>query len=50
MKWTRRKTIIAGLLGAGFVGVGWWFAYERDRIGSRTPFNVMPGEMGSAAG
>jgi isoquinoline 1-oxidoreductase subunit beta len=46
VKWTRRKTIIAGVLGAGFVGVGWWFAYERDRMGSRTLFNIKPGEAG----
>ena len=46
VKWTRRKTIIAGVLGAGFVGVGWWFAHGRDRLGSRTLFNVKPGEAG----
>ena len=46
MKWTRRKTVIAGVLGAGFLGVGWWFAYERERVGSRTLFNVKPGEAG----
>jgi isoquinoline 1-oxidoreductase beta subunit len=46
VKWTRRKTIIAGVLGAGFLGVGWWFAYERERLGSRTLFNVKPGEAG----
>jgi isoquinoline 1-oxidoreductase beta subunit len=46
VKWTRRKTIIAGVLGAGFVGVGWWFAHARDRLGSRTLLNVKPGEVG----
>lgn len=46
MKWTRRKAIIGGVVGAGFVGVGWWFAHERDRLGSRTLFNVKPGESG----
>lgn len=46
MKWTRRKTIIGGIVGAGFVGVGWWFARERDRLGSRTLFNIKPGEAG----
>ncbi|CAN5375239.1 xanthine dehydrogenase family protein molybdopterin-binding subunit [soil metagenome] len=46
MKWTRRKAIVGGILGAGFVSVGWWFAHERDRLGSRTLFNVKPGEAG----
>lgn len=46
MKWTRRKTIVAGVLGAGFVGVGWWFSYERDRLGRRDLLNVKPGEAG----
>jgi isoquinoline 1-oxidoreductase beta subunit len=46
MKWTRRKTIIGGILGAGFVGVGWWFAHERDRLGSRTLFNVGKDQVG----
>ena len=46
MKWTRRKTIIAGVLGAGFAGVGWWFSYERDRLGGRGLFNVKSGEAG----
>ena len=46
MKWTRRRTIIAGVLGAGFVGVGWWFAHARDRVGSRTLLNLKPGEVG----
>jgi isoquinoline 1-oxidoreductase beta subunit len=43
---TRRKAIIAGVLGAGFVGVGWWFADERDRLGSRNLFNIKSGEAG----
>lgn len=46
MKWTRRKTIIGGILGAGFVGVGWWFAHERDRLGGRTLFNVGKDQAG----
>ena len=28
------------------MGVGFWFARERDRLGSRTLFNVKPGEVG----
>ena len=28
------------------MGVGFWFAHERDRLGSRTLFNVKPGEAG----
>ncbi|MFI4999057.1 MAG: molybdopterin cofactor-binding domain-containing protein, partial [Reyranellales bacterium] len=43
---TRRKAIIGGIVGAGFVGVGWWFAHERDRLGSRTLFNVGYGQAG----
>jgi isoquinoline 1-oxidoreductase subunit beta len=46
MRWTRRKTIITGILGAGFVGVGWWFGYERDRLGSRSLFNVKQDQAG----
>jgi isoquinoline 1-oxidoreductase beta subunit len=46
MKWTRRRTVIAGVLGAGFVGVGWWFAHARDRLGGRTLLNIKPGEAG----
>jgi isoquinoline 1-oxidoreductase beta subunit len=46
MKLTRRKAIIGGVVGAGFLGVGWWFAHERDRLGSRMLFNVKPGEVG----
>lgn len=46
MKWTRRKAIVGGILGAGFVGVGWWFSHERDRLGSRSLFRVKPGEAG----
>lgn len=46
MKLGRRKTIIGGIVGAGFVGVGWWFAHERDRLGDRKLFNIKPGEAG----
>ena len=44
MKFTRRKAIIGGVVGGGFLGVGFWFARERDRLGDRTLFNVRPGE------
>jgi isoquinoline 1-oxidoreductase beta subunit len=46
MKLGRRSAIVGGVLGAGFVGVGWWFADERDRLGGRALFNVQPGEAG----
>ncbi|HTE35239.1 MAG TPA: hypothetical protein VK630_01730, partial [Reyranella sp.] len=50
MTFTRRKAIVGGIVGgivgAGFVGVGWWFAHERDRLGSRTLHGVKPGEAG----
>lgn len=45
MKLTRRK-VIGGVIGAGFLGVGWWFAHERDRLGSRTLFNVGKDQAG----
>ncbi len=45
MKLTRRGAIV-GVLGAGFVAVGWWFTHERERIGDRTLLNVKPGEAG----
>ena len=45
-KWTRRLAIIGGIAGGGFLGVGFWFARERDRLGSRTMFNVGPDEAG----
>ena len=46
MKITRRKAIVGGVLGAGFVGVGWWFAHERERLGDRTLLHVKPDEAG----
>jgi isoquinoline 1-oxidoreductase beta subunit len=46
VKFTRRKAIIGGIVGGGFLGVGFWFARERDRLGSRTLFNLKPGEGG----
>jgi isoquinoline 1-oxidoreductase beta subunit len=42
----RRRTVIGGIVGAGFVGVGWWFAHERDRLGDRGLFMVGPGQAG----
>jgi isoquinoline 1-oxidoreductase subunit beta len=38
--------IIGGVAGGGFLGVGFWFARERDRLGDRTLFNVKPNEAG----
>jgi isoquinoline 1-oxidoreductase beta subunit len=46
VKFTRRKAIIGGIVGGGLLGVGFWFARERDRLGSRTLFNVKTGEAG----
>jgi isoquinoline 1-oxidoreductase beta subunit len=45
-KWTRRMAIIGGIAGGGLLGVGFWFARERDRLGSRTLLDVKPGEAG----
>lgn len=45
-KWTRRMAIVGGLAGGGLLGVGFWFARERDRLGSRSMFNVGPDEAG----
>ena len=45
-KWTRRMAIIGGVAGGGLLGVGFWFARERDRLGERTLFNVKPNEAG----
>ena len=38
--------IIGGVAGGGLLGVGFWFARERDRLGDRTLFNVKPSEAG----
>ncbi len=46
MKWTRRKAIVGGIVAGGVLGVGFWFARERDRLGSRTLFNVGADEEG----
>jgi isoquinoline 1-oxidoreductase beta subunit len=46
VKLTRRKAIVGGVVGAGFVGIGWWFAHERDRLGDRSVFRVKSGEAG----
>ena len=46
MKFSRRKAIIGGIVGGGFLGVGFWFARERDRVGSRALFAPKPGEAG----
>lgn len=38
--------IIGGIVGGGLLGVGFWFARERDRLGGRKLFNVKPDEAG----
>jgi len=38
--------IIGGVAGGGVLGVGFWFARERDRLGDRALFNVKPNEAG----
>ncbi len=38
--------IIGGIAGGGLLGVGFWFARERDRLGNRTLFNVKANEAG----
>lgn len=38
--------IIGGIVGGGLLGVGFWFARERDRLGGRRLFNLKPGEAG----
>jgi isoquinoline 1-oxidoreductase beta subunit len=38
--------IIGGVAGGGLLGVGFWFARERDRLGDRALFNVKPNEAG----
>ncbi len=46
MKFTRRKAIIGGVAAGGLLAVGFWFARERDRLGSRSLFNIRPDEAG----
>ena len=50
MTLTRRLAIFGGVIGGAIGGsalaVGFWLAPERDRLGSRTLFNVKPGEAG----
>lgn len=46
MRLGRRSAIVGGFLGAGLLGVGFWFARERDRLGHRRLFKLKPGEMG----
>lgn len=46
MKFPRRTAIIGGFLGAGLLGVGFWFARERDRLGHRRLFHLKPDEIG----
>jgi len=46
VKFTRRKAVIGGIVGGGFLGIGFWFARERDRLGSRALFDLKPGEAG----
>jgi isoquinoline 1-oxidoreductase beta subunit len=42
----RRTVVIGGLLGAGTLIVGWWFAHTRDRLGNR---QILPLARGEAA-
>lgn len=46
MIFTRRKAIVGSIAAGGVLGVGFWFARERDRLGSRRLFNVKPHEAG----
>jgi len=46
VKFPRRTAIIGGFLGAGLLGVGFWFARERDRLGHRRLFHLKPDEIG----
>lgn len=46
MKFPRRTAIIGGFLGAGLLGVGFWFARERDRLGHRRLLHLKPDEIG----
>jgi len=45
MKLTRRKVIIGGTLAGGALVVGYWFARERDRLGSGAQFPAKAGEV-----
>jgi isoquinoline 1-oxidoreductase beta subunit len=42
----RRTVVIGGLLGAGTLIVGWWFAHTRDRLGNR---QILPAGRGEVA-
>ena len=42
----RRLAIVGGFAGAGLLGVGFWFARERDRLGHRRLLNVKSNEVG----
>lgn len=42
----RRLAIVGGFAGAGLLGVGFWFARERDRLGHRRLLSVKSDEVG----
>jgi isoquinoline 1-oxidoreductase beta subunit len=42
----RRLAIVGGFAGAGLLGVGFWFARERDRLGDRKLLHVKSDEVG----
>lgn len=46
MKFPRRTAIVGGFLAAGVLGVGFWFARERDRLGHRRLFHLKSDEIG----